>query len=610
MPISRPISINLQEAISCHQAGEIQKAQQLYKTILAANPQDSDALHLLGVTLFQQGFLETALKLISESVEINPDDFIAFTNLGNVYQGMNRHQDAINCYDNALTIDPRQPNAATHNNRGLALQSLGRENEALASYDAAIHADNEYVEAHFNRGNSLYAFGRYEAALTSLEHVLALRPAYAEAHNNKGNLLHKLHRETEAIASYDDAITLRPGYEQAYFNRGVALQFLDLNLEALASYSNAIKIKPDYAAALNNQGNTYQNLNLYQKALNVYLSAQMIEPAYGDAHWNEALCRLKIGDFENGWIKYEWRWDNSISNPSKVKIYGMLWDGKESLKGKTILLLAEQGLGDTIQFSRYAKMVAQLGATTVIYLHPSLSGLLKDAFEGVAIISETRDEPYDYYCPLLSLPMLFNTSLSTIPASDAYLFGNVSTNTSWKNKLGKKTSLRVGINWSGSKHNSNDHARSIPLPGFLKLLRPDVQWYCLQKEISESDQILLKRHGVAHFEDELTSFSETASLIKQMDIIISVDTAVAHLAAALGKPTWILLAHNADFRWLLGRSDSPWYPSVQLFRQPAIGDWASVISQINRQIIFYMSENIGDFLNFGKHNSDVDHAGI
>jgi tetratricopeptide (TPR) repeat protein len=608
----------LQNAVAFHQAGEILQAQHLYQAILATSPLDADALHLLGVTFFQQGSLDQALKLIGESLEINPHNCLAYTNIGNVFQRLQRHQDAINCYDCALTIDPahadaffnrgialqsvhRNPealtsfenaitlnpdNAEAYNLRGNILQSQGREQAALESYDEALNADHNCVDAHFNRGNSLYALGQFENALSSFDDALLLRPAFAAAHNNRGNLLHTLQRDGEAVASYDVAIALDPDYAQAFFNRGVALQFMDRNLEASASYADAIKIKPDYAEAFNNQGNVFQNMNLYQNALNAYHQAQTIDPEYGDAHWNEALCRLKTGDFENGWEKYEWRWQNSISNPSKQQFIHPLWQGKENLDGKTILLHSEQGLGDTIQFFRYAAMVSKLGAKTLLQVHPSLAVLLRNRLRGVKILSRAATEEYDFHCPLLSLPLAFNTKLWAIPASPSYLFSDPAISTLWQNKIGLKNYPRVGLVWSGNKQNANDHQRSAALLEFAKLFRHDIQWFSLQKEISNDEDSWLKMHGVNHYGNQLNSFSETAALIEQMDLVISVDTAVAHLAAAMGKPTWVLLAHNADFRWLLGRSDSPWYPSVQLFRQPEIGDWSTVFARLIQHMRF------------------------
>ena len=545
MPATKLISDNLQDAIAYHQAGDLQNAQRLYKSILEGSPNDSNAKHLLGMSLFQQGNLEQALILIWESIKIDPQNFLAYTNLGNVFQRIERHQEAINSYDVALAIEPS-------------------------------HAD-----AFFNRGNSMFALMQYESALDSYEQLLVLQPTSAEAHINKGNTLHKLQRENESVTSYNKAISLCPQNAQAYYNRGIALQFMNLNVEALSSYKHAINIKPDYVEALNNQGNTFQNLNLYQNALNAYHAAQVIDPNYGDAHWNEALCRLKLGDYENGWVKYEWRWDNSISNPSRTLFSGKLWDGKDDLNGKVILLYSEQGFGDSIQFFRYVKMVQQRGATVVLQVHSSLINLFKEGSEGVKFISDVKVNGHEYYCPLLSLPKAFNTIQSSIPSSDAYLFSNKKADRIWKHDLGKKTLPRVGLVWSGNKQNTNDRARSISLLTILKLLRADVQWFSLQNEISENDMLLLRQHGVTQYKKKLTSFLETASLIEQMDIVISVDTSVAHLAAALGKPTWILLSHNADFRWLLGRCDSPWYPSVQLFRQPSIEDWDSVILQLN-----------------------------
>ncbi len=532
--------------------GKLQEALSGFDAVLRACPGSVEALNARAYTLQQAGRSAEALSSYSISLDYAPD-----------------------C-------------AETLNNRGVVLQSLDRSEDALASYDLALAVDGEHVEAHFNRGNSLYALGRQETALASYDRALNLRPGYAEAHNNRGNVLHDLGRDIEAIASYDDAIELDLDYAQAFFNRGVTLQFMERSEEALASYANAIQIRPDYAEALNNQGNTLQNLDLYQDALASYGQAQQIEPDYGDAHWNEALCRLKIGDFDKGWEKYEWRWQNSISNPEKRLFSQPLWHGNEDLRGKKILLHAEQGFGDTIQFCRYARMVAQRGAKITLEVQPSLKALLKD-IEGVTNIVDVIDAAqYDFHCPLLSLPFAFGTRLSTIPASLSYIRGDPLLDLFWHDKLGRKSSPRVGLVWAGSKNNKNDRARSIPLLELSRILRNDIDWFSLQKELPPDSESFLNQRGIEHFEDCLATFSDTAAVIGQMDIVISVDTAVAHLAAALGKPTWLLLPQHADFRWLLGRRDSPWYPTVRVFRQPTSGDWTGVFASLTRQLALHV----------------------
>jgi tetratricopeptide (TPR) repeat protein len=504
----------LQAAMALHNQGLLSEAQQGYQAVLALDAQEADALHLLGVSYFQQGLPDLAIPLIWASLQQNPANALAYGNLGNAFQAKEAYKEAIDCYDVALGAWP------------------------------------DFTDAHFQRGNALYRLGR----------------------------------NPEAIASYDQAIDRDLAHAEAYFNRGVSQQLMARHDDALGSYRQAIRIKPGYVEALNNQGNTLQSLELFQDALDSYALAQGLAPGYGDAHWNEALCRLKTGDFEEGWKKYEWRWDNHISNPLQRLFAQPLWSGAQALSGKSILLHAEQGFGDTIQFCRYAEMVALRGAEVTLEVQPSLMALLKNVAGVKQIVSTGNAGKYDFHCPLLSLPLAFDTRLSSIPASRYYLASDRRLDLLWGNKLGKKTLPRIGLVWSGNPANPNDLARSAPLLALPQLLRQDIQWYCLHKELSVDSENFLQQHAVQYFSADLTNFSETASLISQMDLVISVDTAVAHLAAALGKPTWLLLAHCADFRWLLGRRDSPWYPSMRLFRQASSGDWEGVFACLIGQI--------------------------
>jgi tetratricopeptide (TPR) repeat protein len=549
--------IRLQEAVVHHQDGRLGEAQVLYREILDIDPEDSNALHLLGVTYYQQGFPETAIPLIGASIRINPTNCLAYTNLGNALQGIGKSLEAIHCYDCALSIAPLHADAFF--NRGIALQSLDRPEEALSSYEQAIVADDQHVEAHFRRGNSLYALGRPD----------------------------------EAIVSYDRVIVHSPSHAEAYFNRGVVLQSVERNEEALRSYNHTLQINPDHARAFNNRGNTLQSLDLYQDAINSYGRAQAICPDYGDPYWNEALCRLKTGDFEIGWEKYEWRWANSISNPTRRAFAQPRWFGDEDLHGKTILIHAEQGFGDTIQFCRYAKLVVQRGAHVILEVQTELKALLNH-IEGVEVVSSLeRPGQYDFHCPLMSLPLAFGTRLATIPSSHAYVECDPVLGSTWKAKLGNKLAPRIGLAWSGNRDNTNDPARSCGLSEMSRLFRHDIEWFCLQKDFTSADQILINSMALPRFSEELTTFAETAALIEQMDLVISVDTAVAHLAAAMGKPTWLLLAHNADFRWLLGRRDSPWYPTMLLFRQTRMGDWSGLITKMSDFMLSNYDQQLG-----------------
>lgn len=712
-----------QQAIDIHQSGNVTVAQTAYKKLLEEHSDDADLLHLLGVTFLQQGAYDKALALISDAIQHDPGNYLAYTNLGNVCQQLNKYHEAVICYDQALKLAPEHIDAAfnrgialqnlsrlddalqsyneviahcadyagvnflkgntllalgrheeslqsyeraldaephhtdTHVNRGKAFSALGQWEASLASFDKAlanqsgniealsgrgfslhkqghldtalscyaqvlelipdcidalnnsgiillslhrgeqalsccdrvIGLDTGNVEAHFSRGNSLQMLSRSQDALESYDRAIVLCPGNARAHNNRGNTLHILGRSCEAVDSFDAALLLDTTYAEAFFNRGVSLQTLNRNYEALTSYNRAIRISPAYTEAMNNRGNTLQSLQLFQEALQSYRGAQNIAPDYGDAHWNEALCRLKTGDFENGWPKYEWRWENSLSNPYCSQFEQPAWQGAENICGKTILLHAEQGLGDTIQFCRYALLVAALGAHVVLVVHPSLHELMKSISSSISIVTSSDDVVYDYHCPLMSLPLAFDTRLASIPGPLAYITSDPLLSDLWRGNCATAPVRKIGIVWSGNKDNRADSARSLPLRTLLTVLGDDAQLFSLQKELSGEDVLLLDAHEISHFEEQLHSFSETAALVEQMDLVISVDSAVAHLSAALGKPTWILLAHDADFRWLLGRRDSPWYPTVRLFRQPTQGDWESVGNDLSHELGWYFA---------------------
>jgi tetratricopeptide (TPR) repeat protein len=604
-----------------HQRGSIVEAQVMYSHILRDEPANSDALHLLGVTNFQLGESEIAVAQIGAAIELDPHNSLAYSNLGNAMQSLGMDEQSIACYDCAVGLDPLmgdaffnrgvvqqkmarledslgsyaqaiavQPqHARAMHRRGMVLQGMDRNSEALASYNDAIALMPESSELHNHRGNALHSLGQWSDALTCFQRALAIQPAYMEALRNQGDVLHDLKRNVEAVASYDAAIDLSAEDANLFFNRGVALQSLNRNESAVQSYASAIALQPNHARAWNNQGNSYQGLDLFQSALASYRVAQSLDDSYGDPHLNEALCLLKTGDFELGWKKYEWRLGRTVSHPVEHDHSGALWHGEDDLHGKTILLHAEQGLGDTIQFCRYAALVAQRGAKVTLRVPPSLNQLLSK-LEGVAaIVSDDRPMQHDFHCPLMSLPLAFGTRLSNIPSAGSYLYGDPHSREFWNSKLRPRGSMRIGFVWSGSQMNQNDKGRSMDLLA-LSGLWGKGDWCSLQKDISVREAQILDDAGIAHFETDLTTLSHTAALIEQMDLVISVDTAVAHLAAAMGKPTWLMLAHQADFRWLIGRRDSPWYPSMLLLRQPTNGKWLDVIVMVAKQIMQYKQD--------------------
>jgi tetratricopeptide (TPR) repeat protein len=407
---------------------------------------------------------------------------------------------------------------------------------------------------------------------------------HAEAYYKRGNALKILGRLDAAIASYDQAIELRPDYSYAYCNRGVVQQSLGLAAAALSSYDQAIAADPTDAMAHYNRALLMQDSSRWDAAIAGYNHAISIDPGYADAQYNRSLALLFSGDFENGWRSYEWRWKNaqrlSIGIPRDFT--QPLWLGEESIVGKRLLLCSEGGLGDTLQFCRYATLSAAQGATVFLEVQPPLLSLLAN-LEGVSQVLAAGSPlpPFDYQCPLMSLPLAFKTSLDTIPAAAKYLQSDQSAVARWRALLGERSRPRVGLAWSGNPNNAIDHRRSIRLADWMAHLPPEFEYFCLQKDVREADRAALKSSpSIVSFDDHLLDFANTAALCECMDVVIAVDTSIAHLSGALGRPTWILLPFNPDWRWLRDRDDSPWYRSAKLYRQKNPGDWHEVFTRI------------------------------
>jgi Tfp pilus assembly protein PilF len=423
---------------------------------------------------------------------------------------------------------------------------------------------------------------RFDEALASYDRALAVRPDYAEALSNRGVTLHELKRFDEALASYDRALAVRPDYAEALSNRGVTLHDLKRFDEALASYDRALAVGPDYAEALSNRGVTLRALKRFDEALASYERALALRPDYAQAHWNKSLLQLLTGDFDSGWREHEWRWKNESLGLVKPNFAQPLWLGENEIKDKTILLHGEQGFGDTIQFCRYVPLVTARGARVLLGVQAPLLGLMASFADVAQVISEKDKLPhFDLHCPLASLPLAFGTRIESIPANVPYLTASPESIRSQTFTPGSKGDLKIGLAWSGRPEHKNDANRSINLRSLLPLLDVKANFVSLQKDVRANDAAVLKcRSDLVHFADELKTFSDTAGVISKLDLVISVDTSVAHLAGALAKPVWILLPFVSDWRWLLDREDSPWYPTARLFRQTAPGDWSDVISRV------------------------------
>jgi len=549
MQAPQALAALFQEGLSLHLQGQLEQARLAYERMLALHPGHADAMHMLGVLAMQSTNYALAVERISVSVQANPVNATAQFNLGLAYKELQRFDEALSCFQQA--IDLRPDYAQAFFNRALVLQATGRLDAALADFEKAIEIQPDYAQAWNNRGVVLQEQLRWEDAASSYVQATAAQPDLGQAHYNLGNALRALGRFEEAITSYDAAIALEADTAHAFNNRGLALQELQRSAQAIASYDAAIAIQANYA----------------------------------DAYWNKAIELLLCGDFAQGWKLYEWRWQRDAFTSRKRDFAQPLWLGDAPLVDKTVLLHAEQGLGDSIQFCRYARDVQALGAHVLLEVPRPLMSLFA-SLEGVSqIIEKGAPLPqFDYHCPLLSLPLAFQTRLEQLPGHTPYLASTAPQRDRWQRRLGPRTKPRVGLVWSGNALDKNDLQRSMRLQDLLPYLSSDFEFICLQKEMRPADQHLIQTSQIRFFGAQIEDFSDTAALCDLVDLVISVDTSVAHLAGALGKPTWILLPYSPDWRWMLHRDDSPWYPSVRLYRQTQERAWPSVLERMRSDL--------------------------
>jgi len=447
-------------------------------------------------------------------------------------------------------------------------------------------AQPSQIQKLFTQGLVTHQQGKLSEAKAIYEQILKMQPNNFSALQLMGAMYTQTKNHLQAIEFLSKAIKINPQFAPCYNNIGLALKELNRLDEALASYDKAINIIPDYAEAYFNRGNTLKELMRLDEAVESYDKAIAIKADDASAHWNLSLCHLLNGNFNSGWQEYEWGWATN-QRGSKRSFPQPLWLGVESLKDKTILLHDEQGLGDTIQFCRYAPLVAERGAKVVLEVQRPLVKLLKN-LEGVSQTIAKGDTlpAFDYQCPVMSLPLAFKTELNTIPPVSKNITSNDEMTIKWQTELGEKVKPRVGLVWSGSTTHVNDHNRSLTLSHLLPYLPSHMEYVCLQKELRDIDKVALEKNPhIQFYGDALEDFTDTAALCDLMDIVISVDTSVAHLAPSLGKQTWVLLPYSPDWRWLLDRDDSPWYPSVKLFRQEKIGNWNGVLDRLKVDLL-------------------------
>jgi tetratricopeptide (TPR) repeat protein len=564
--------------------GNLDEAAAHYQKALAIKPDHAGAHVNLGNILQARGNLDDSMAHYRKALEIEPAHAAAHINLGNVLQALGQFEGAIAHYRQAVPLAPG--NAALYNNlAGAILGARGDLNEAAACFERVAALKPDYPEAHYNLGNILSAQGKLDEAVACYQRALTLSPDRPDFHNQLGNALRDQGKLEAAAERCERALALMPNYAEAHYNLGNVFGDQGKLEEALGCYERALALRPDYAEAHTNLIITLRDLGRNHDALACCKRALAFHPDSADTHFCDAYLRLLTGDFAEGWREYEWRWLTTDVKPHGLAL--PLWQG-EDLRGRTILLHCEQGLGDSIQSVRFARFVREKGGTVLLSCPNSLARLFKGVAGIDGIFPDGRHLPgYDVHAPMMSLPGIFQTTVDTIPADVPYLPSDPARVAVWKDRLAGYRGFRVGIVWRSGPAHEGFRKRSVTAAQFAEFLKiPGLAVISLQKDGATGEIEMLGTNPGSFFDASpfLEDFSDTASAIANLDLVITVDTAVCHLAGALAAPVWTLIPFAHDWRWLLQREDSPWYPTMRLFAQPKIGDWQSVIERVRDEL--------------------------
>jgi tetratricopeptide (TPR) repeat protein len=570
-------------AADAYAAGRFAQTESLCLGILDGDADHFEALHLLAGAQYRLGRCKDALAGYERLIALRPDRAEPHLGRGVALYELKRPKEALASYDRALAIDP--DNAEAHDNRGIALRHLKRPREALACYDKALAIRPGHAGTHHRRGSALLALGDFEQAMASFEQALALGPDNPDAHYGRGIALHELSRFAEAVGGFEQALALRPRYAEALHRRSMALRELLRFEAALADCDTALAICPDFVEAHISRGLVLKELRRFPEAFASFGKAQDCAPDNADAHWQEALLRLLTGDLIHGFAKYEWR-QRRHGYPAADFAGRPQWDGMASLYNKTILLHGDGRLSDTIQFCRYAPLIAARGARVILQVAEPLRTLMKSLGGVAQVVSDGEVAPdFDLHCAFASLPFAFGTKLETIPSGTPYLRPPTEALLAWETRLGTKGRRRVGLAWAGDRRHDNDRTRSLELRTLTPLFELGATFVRLQKNLPARDEAVFASRGDIIDQTELLNdLCDTAALISRLDLVIAVDTSVAHLAGAMAKPVWLMLPYTPDGRWLLGRNTSTWYPTARLYRQAAPGDWDDVIRRVAAEL--------------------------
>jgi hypothetical protein len=611
-----------EQGVLLHKNNDLSGAKVYYDRILQSEPNHFDSLYLSSAIAVQENNLDLAKELLERALVVNPAHIDALFNLAVILEKGGANDEAISKYE---TINQLVSNhIKSRYNYASLLAKLGRIPNAISEFKKVIELQpdllvaqqnyekliwaqsqqlevtpnnkNEFVQLH-QKGLWLLEQKQFHAAIEYFNNALLLEPLSLEGNHNKGIALEKMGRLQEALICYQKAIEHHPTSPKTYNNIGNIYRELSQNEDAINCFNKALMLDPNYAEAFSNLGWTLYGTQQYKKSKECFYSALNINPNLTPALFNLSLSQLIMGEFEEGWVNYEHRmkqplYQNKITNLTKPQ-----WDGSESIAGKTIYIYAEQGLGDTIQFCRYVRLLAEKGAmvlfepqTPLYELAITLDGVHKLLKHG------QPTPPYDFHCPLMSLPLAFKTNKTSIPNQIPYLSAQKDKKKYWESKLVDIKGPKVGLIWSGGFRPNNpelwgvNKRRNIPFEVLSKINLEGIQFFSLQKgkeaenELAELKESLWKSDNFHNFTNELNDFSDTAALIEKLDLIISVDTSTAHLAGALGKPTWILNRYDSCWRWLDSGETSSWYPTVKLYRQKVDGDWVTMIQDVRHHL--------------------------
>jgi len=567
------------------QEGRLDQARTLYEQVLELHADHPDALHNLGLMAYEAHDWEPAQAYLKRAIITHPRVPEFYNTYGVILAGAGLIDQALLAYTQATTLRPSYTDA--YNNMALALSTQGHHVKAVEHLKQAIKHRPDSAITYYNLANTLHHLDSDHDAIDHYQQALRLDPNLVQAHVNLASLLQQKSRYAEAIACYKQALDVLPDHPNIWHDLGNALKACGDYDEAISAFKQALSLDARYAQAHNSLGVAYKESGQCDRAIASYDRAITLQPDYADAHWNRTLALLLKGDLAEGWTHYQAHYEALKTRAIHPKDDHPLWHG-EPLNGQRILVRFEQGLGDNLQFIRYLPLVKQRGGTVIYQAKPALHALLK-GFEGIDELIEVTPDPhvyadYDVQISLMDLPRVFNTTMDNIPGSGPYLKPDPERIPTWQGTFGP-SGMKVGLVWAGSPYHRNDRNRSCQINAMAPLSQTQgAHFYGLQTGAASQEA---QTHPDIHFHNlghRLHDLSDTAAAIAHLDLVISVDTAVLHLAGALGKPAWGLLPYAPDWRWMLDRTDTPWYPTLRLFRQPRPGDWITVFDQVARTL--------------------------